>query len=67
MTQFVISYSTKETIVDRLTDRAAQLDISPEELIKRLIDIGMREEDQLPSLEAASLDEFLSKNGALKP
>lgn len=66
MTQFVISYSAKETIVDSLTTRAAQLNISTEELIKRLIDIGMRETDQSPSLEAATLNEFLSKNGALK-
>lgn len=67
MAQFTIDYSDRETIVDRIREKAAELNLSPEELIKRFVDDGMNEWDDSPSVSASSLDEFLVKNGALKP
>jgi len=66
MAQFVICYSDRETIVDGLTARAVKLNISPEQLIKRLVDEGMREDDKSASAEASSSNEFFMKNGVLK-
>jgi hypothetical protein len=67
MAKFVIEYSDRETIVERLCERAASLNISPEELIKRLIDSGMNDSDNSPSVAANNLDDFLVANGVLKP
>lgn len=67
MATFVIEYSDRETLIERLYERAASLNISPEELIKRFVDEGMSDGDLTPCTTAASLDDFLVANGALKP
>ena len=67
MAKFVIEYSDRETIVERLCERAASLNISPEELIKRFIDSGMNDGGNSPSVAANNLDDFLVTNGVLKP
>lgn len=67
MAKFVIEYSDRETIVERLCERAASLNISPEELIKRFVDSGMNDGDNSPSVAANNLDDFLVANGVLKP
>lgn len=66
MTKFVVDYSESETIIDQLYERAASLNISPEELIKRFVDAGMNNGDQSPSIAANNLNDFFVKNGALK-
>ncbi|EIK44773.1 hypothetical protein O59_002496 [Cellvibrio sp. BR] len=65
MARFIIEYSDRETINDQLCERAASLNISPEELIKRFVDAGMDNGDQSPSIAADSLDNFFVKNGTL--
>lgn len=67
MAKFVIEYSDRETVFERLCGRAASLDISPEELIKRFIDTGMNDGDDSLSVTANNLDDFLVANGVLKP
>ncbi len=67
MAKFIIEYSDRETIVDNLRKSAAELNITPEELIKRFVDDGMMPNDNSPSVPAATLDEFLVANGVLKP
>lgn len=66
MKTFVVSYSESETIIDQLHERAASLNISPEELIKRFVDAGMNNGDQSPSINANNLNDFFVKNGVLK-
>lgn len=67
MAKFIIEYSDRETIADSLRERAAELNITPEELIKRFVDDGMISNDNSPSVPAATLDEFFVANGVLKP
>ena len=67
MAKFVIEYSDRETIVERLCERAESLNISPEELIKRFFDSGINDGDNSPSVAANNLDDFLVANGVLKP
>jgi hypothetical protein len=68
MTIFSIEFSDRETIVDRMQTMADELDITVEQLIKRFICDGMHDEnDNTPSIPSNSLDDFLVKNGVLKP
>ena len=68
MAVFHIEFSDRETIVDRMQAMADDLDITVEQLIKRFICDGMHDEnDNTPSIPSNSLDDFLVKNGVLKP
>ncbi len=66
MATFIIEYSDRETVVEHLCERAASLNLSPEELIKRFVDCCMNNGDQSPSISANNLNDFFVKNGVLK-
>ncbi|HOY21659.1 MAG TPA: hypothetical protein PK002_00800 [Cellvibrio sp.] len=68
MPSYSITFSDRETIVDDMQAMADEHDITVEQLIKRFICDGMRHRhgDAL-SIPSDSLDDFLVKNGVLKP
>ena len=68
MAVFHIEFSDRATLVDKMKAMADELYITVEQLIKRFICDGMRDEnDNTPSIPSHSLDDFLVKNGVLKP
>lgn len=67
MPTFNISYSDSETLPDRIKAAANDLELTPEELIKRVLDNAFPLPDaDSPATPANSLKEFLVANGALK-
>lgn len=70
MDRFVIEYSDDQTMPDRLRARAAEWNISPEDLIHRAI-IAFMGDYGLPPLtgdiKAQSLRELFEIAGVLKP
>lgn len=64
-----IRYSERDTMPDLLKCKAKELDITVEQLVKRFICSGMQEfdKDSGPSIPGESLEDFLEKNGVLKP
>ncbi len=68
MPSYSITFSDRETIVDDMQAMADEHDITVEQLIKRFICDGMmHRHDDAPSIPSDSLDDFLVKNGVLKP
>ncbi|MBJ7276977.1 hypothetical protein JHC43_10865 [Marinobacter salarius] len=63
-----ISFSDRETMPDLLKRRAAELDITVEQLIRRFICKGMEdyETEAGPAEPGETLEDFLVKNGAFK-
>lgn len=66
MPSFNIHYNNSETLPDRITAAAQELSLTPEELIKRVLDEAFPSGDSTPSVPANSLEEFLVANGAVK-
>lgn len=66
MPSFNIQYSNSETLPDRITAAAEQLSLTPEELIKRVLDEAFPSGDTSPATPGNSLQEFLVANGAVK-
>lgn len=67
MATFQITYGDAETLPDRINAAAKELELSPEELIKRVLDDAFPLPDaSLPATPANSLKEFLVANGAIK-
>ncbi|RYY74528.1 MAG: hypothetical protein EOO52_13265 [Gammaproteobacteria bacterium] len=66
MPSFDIHYSDSETLPDRINAAAAELSLTPEELIKRVLDEAFPSGDSSPSMPADSLQGFLAANGAVK-
>lgn len=66
---YTVQFDNRETLPDAVEKLAASLDITPSELIKRFIIQGMKPYigDAAPSVPGESLEDFLVKNGALKP
>lgn len=67
MHSYSVTFSERETIVDDMQAMANDHDITVEQLIKRFICDGMHRHDDAPSIPSDSLDDFLVKNGVLKP
>lgn len=69
MPTFKVRFNERSTMPDRIERRAAELGITPEQLIKRMISEGMMHYDcdDGPAIAGESLDDFLVKNGVLKP
>jgi hypothetical protein len=66
--KFVIEFNRRECIVDELRKRAAELEITPEQLIKRYIIDSMDDKSaNAPAISGETLDDFLVKNGVLWP
>lgn len=68
MPNFEVRYSSRSTMPDRIKRRAAELEITPEQLIKRMISAGMSdyECDSGPVIPGESLEDFLVKNEVWK-
>lgn len=63
-----IRFNERDTLPDLLEKRAGELDITVEQLVKRFISEGMRNQtDNGPALPGASPDDFFVRNGVLKP
>jgi hypothetical protein len=69
MPTYNVHFGERETLPERLEAQAKELDLTPEQLIKRFICDGMAELDgnNEPSVPGETLEDFLVKNGALKP
>ena len=69
MPKYTISFDERETLPDLLEERAKELDLTVEQLIKRFILVGMRDYKATPeqSILGTSLEDYLIKNGVLKP
>ena len=68
MPTFTIYFTERDTMPGLLEQRANELGITVEQLVKRFINEGMRTtEDTGPVILGESLDDFFVKNGALKP
>ncbi|WP_417516518.1 hypothetical protein [Marinobacter sp.] len=66
--KFVIEFNRQERIVDELRKRAAELEITPEQLIKRCIIDSMEDKSaNAPAIPGETLDDFLVNNGVLWP
>ncbi|MDK8465674.1 hypothetical protein [Marinobacter sp. SS13-12] len=63
-----IIFSERETMPDLLERRAAELDITVEQLIRRFICKGMEDYETTdgPAEPGETLEDFLIKNGVLK-
>jgi hypothetical protein len=66
--QFVLEFGDRELLVDKLRDRAEELGISVPQFIKRIVidEISAAEADGESEL-GENLEDFLVRNGALKP
>lgn len=63
-----IHYSERDTLPDLLEKRAGELDITVEQLVKRFISEGIRDQmDNGPLIPGESIDDFFVNNGVLKP
>nr|WP_298380703.1 hypothetical protein [uncultured Halomonas sp.] len=69
MRVFTVRFDDRETLPDRLEKLAAEREITPEQLIKRLIVEGIAEIDGETGacVPGESLEDFLVKNGVWKP
>lgn len=69
MKHFKITFCDRDTTPDEVELLASDLDITPEQLIKRFIVAGLVEANPDPtsSIPGETLTDFLVKNGVLKP
>lgn len=69
MRQFVICFNDRETAPDRIEQIAADLRITSAQLIKRFIAEGLATIEPVTgeAVPGESLEDFLVKNGVLKP
>jgi hypothetical protein len=69
MSTYTITFQSRETLPDRLEAIARELDLTPEQLIKRFIGDGMAKLDgnDGPSAPGETLEDFLVKNEVWKP
>ena len=67
MKRYTIEYGDRELLPDELDRKAADLGLTPEQLIRRFITEGMRTDSTGPEIVATSLDDFFVKTGVLKP
>lgn len=68
--KFVISFCDRDALPDLIIKVAEELENTPEQLIKRFIFDGMRHRlgtPGEPAIPGETLEDFLVKNGALKP
>ncbi len=63
-----IRFSGRDTMPELLEQRAGELDITVEQLVKRFINDGMRDYRATtePAAPGNSLDDFFVQNGVLK-
>lgn len=63
-----IRFSGRDTMPELLEQRAGELDITVEQLVKRFINDGMRDYRSTaePAVQGKSLDDFFVQNGVLK-
>lgn len=67
MPSYLITFSDRETVGDKLQVMAEELDITVELLIKRFICEGLIDTyGEGPCIPTNTLDDFLVKNGVLK-
>lgn len=65
--QFILAFKDDETLPDKIERLASELELTPEELIKRFIAEGIgNSEAKTPCSPGTSLTDFLTKNGVLK-
>ncbi|MGO3243326.1 MAG: hypothetical protein ACTIKU_08600 [Halomonas sp.] len=69
MTTYTITFQKRETLPERLEAIAGELDLTPEQLIKRFISAGIAklEDSDEPSVPGETLEDFLVQNGVWKP
>lgn len=65
---FLIRYEAQSTMPERIDRHAADLEITPEQLIRRFISNAMRDNecDNEPATPGETLEDFLVKNGVWK-
>lgn len=65
----IIHFCERDTLPGLMERKAKELDITVEQLVKRFICTGMQdyEADLGPATPGENLDDFLVKNGVLKP
>ncbi len=68
MPRIIINFHVRDTIPDRLENLARELDITPEQLVIRVIceRLAAEETDRGPAEPGHDLEDFLVKNGVLK-
>lgn len=68
MSRYTIEFDDKYTISDQLEQLAAELKLTPEQLIMRFVIDGLIASDPStePCILGTSLDDFLIKNGVMK-
>lgn len=66
---FHIYYDPRETLPDRIKEKAAELNVTPEMLIKRFIDAGMEGENPKPNpeVQVTDLDSLFVNLGLMRP
>lgn len=66
MTEFIINFRDNETLPERIAAKAASLDLTPEQLIKRFVLDGMRSSEPKPVVTGENLSDFFQKNGTTR-
>lgn len=64
---FTVHFNERELIVDRLRHEAQRCKLTEEQLIKRFICDGLATDDKSPCELGESFEDFLVKNGAIRP
>jgi hypothetical protein len=62
-----LEFDERELIVDRLKQEAESLGLTAEQLIKRFVVDALAGDDDSPSIPGENLEDFLEKNGVLRP
>lgn len=65
--RFCLEFDERELIVDRLKQKAESLGLTAEQLIKRFVVDALAGDDDSPSIPGENLEDFLEKNGVLRP
>ncbi|KXS53418.1 MAG: hypothetical protein AWU57_2201 [Marinobacter sp. T13-3] len=65
--RFCLEFDERELIVDRLKQEAESLGLTAEQLIKRFVVDALAGDDDSPSIPGENLEDFLEKNGAIRP
>ncbi|GGE69860.1 hypothetical protein GCM10011533_22810 [Streptosporangium jomthongense] len=65
--RFCLEFDERELVVDLLQQEAGSLGLTPEQLIKRFVVDALSGDDRSPSILGETLEDFLVKNGAIRP
>lgn len=65
--RFCLEFDERELVVDRLERKAQSFGLTAEQLIKRFVVDALAGDDDSPSIAGENLEDFLEKNGVLRP